>query len=624
MEEVDKIILVSLRQTGCGLADAVTSLDALSANDMVKACAHCLRLISQLTFPDSLPPEMSGRFRLGQNLASAIKDLEYPEEIGYHQFLYPAPHDTRKILRFLIDRLPKSSSEAQMDDDAETGVLGSRSQRQTSAAAGISLREATLRAAKFATKKSWSAAAGAGPSAVPTKRPFDHARSFPCECLAFYSRAAATDREIDRWMKLKSLPTRQQAVQDLQKHLDALKTKYAAADGTGVDLSCQRIPPLAEMILRLRSTHDRRRNQSHFQAEAMMFPSSGTLAKLSMSSSSSSASREGSAGQKAEAASEPTEAEREALRQQQKRQQVEALQQKLLEVQEAMNRQQALVAECAARRERAIADTEKEKDKQDPLKDRYKQCKRLARLLTDGDKDANAKALEEDSRDVSEDIRSIAAEWDGRRAKLEDKHQQLVSMLESNQTVLKKRQDEIAAVRNEITRLGADLVDREGRVKQLQREVEALPKDVDRAGYVRRIYDIVKNVKKQQSEISKILGDIRAVQKQISSTSEAVSRSFAVTEELIFREAAKEEATKGKTKDDFSKESYGLLIRLKEAFQNLVLAVEQTGQLRSEAQALQRRIAEMSSRTSSYNFDQVAADLHQLRMENENLQKVVQ
>ncbi len=77
----------------------------------------------------SLPREMSSRFRVCSNIASAITKLGYQDELGFQAFLYPNEkvnkvkfnavfsatqmnihQETRKLLMFLVEKLPRTDA----------------------------------------------------------------------------------------------------------------------------------------------------------------------------------------------------------------------------------------------------------------------------------------------------------------------------------------------------------------------------------------------------------------------------------------------------------------------------------------------------------------------------------
>lgn len=116
---------------------------------------------------------------------------------------------------------------------------------------------------------------------------------------------------------------------------------------------------------------------------------------------------------------------------------------------------------------------------------------------------------------------------------------------------------------------------------QLVAEVQKLPKEVNRAAYTQRILEIINNVRKQKDEIDKILGDTREIQKEINTISGRLERSFAVVDELIFRDARTNET---------SRRAYKLLATLHSDCSELVSLVEETGAIVREIRDLEKQV----------------------------------
>jgi len=120
MEEVDNIIIHSLREIGCEIDDEVKSLKQFGPHDVVTAVLTCLRTIDTAKgWPKLMPRHMSQKVSLCSDIAKTIKDeLGYKDDqLGYHQFLYPAENDTRKLLRFMIEQLPETDSRPEEEED---------------------------------------------------------------------------------------------------------------------------------------------------------------------------------------------------------------------------------------------------------------------------------------------------------------------------------------------------------------------------------------------------------------------------------------------------------------------------------------------------------------------------
>jgi hypothetical protein len=74
LDEVDNIIIVTLRQIGCDIPDNVTNLSVFTSEIVVSAVSRCLKTINdELDLPRKLPGNMSARFRAGTSLADACK-----------------------------------------------------------------------------------------------------------------------------------------------------------------------------------------------------------------------------------------------------------------------------------------------------------------------------------------------------------------------------------------------------------------------------------------------------------------------------------------------------------------------------------------------------------------------
>ncbi|XP_057665397.1 coiled-coil domain-containing protein 22-like [Diorhabda carinulata] len=111
MEEVDKIILDTLKFLNCDIDDDIKSLKQFNAETTVSAISSCLEVIIQNNkFTKKLPPSMSARLKLASYLAEQIKDLGFCGEMGYQTILYCNEDEVRKVLMFLLERLPREST----------------------------------------------------------------------------------------------------------------------------------------------------------------------------------------------------------------------------------------------------------------------------------------------------------------------------------------------------------------------------------------------------------------------------------------------------------------------------------------------------------------------------------
>ncbi|KAH8025715.1 hypothetical protein HPB51_010799 [Rhipicephalus microplus] len=133
--------------------------------------------------------------------------------------------------------------------------------------------------------------------------------------------------------------------------------------------------------------------------------------------------------------------------------------------------------------------------------------------------------------------------------------------------------------------------------KQLVAEYEKLPKDVNRSSYTKRITEIV-------------LLDTRSLQKEINQLTGKLDRTFTVTDELIFKDAKKDEAVR---------RAYKYLASVHENSNQLLQAVEETGSITREMRDLEDQIEQESQKKVTANLERITADYKQMKQENASL-----
>ena len=114
---------------------------------------------------------MSGRFRVGTDLATRLHRLGYTRELGFHQFLYPSEPDTRAILKFLLDKMPKAADADNAaysgggKDDGARGRLDTATERAAAAVAASLRRGSGFQTNNKKKSSSSKTAGGAGAGA---------------------------------------------------------------------------------------------------------------------------------------------------------------------------------------------------------------------------------------------------------------------------------------------------------------------------------------------------------------------------------------------------------------------------------------------------------------------------
>ena len=118
--EGDEIIFLAFRQAELPLPAKIESVRDLTPDQSVELISRSLYLISNgdVKFPLTLPTNIATRHRICTAVAQKIKELGFLGECGYNQLLYPVEAQTREILTFIVEKLPRA------EDEGAQEVLG--------------------------------------------------------------------------------------------------------------------------------------------------------------------------------------------------------------------------------------------------------------------------------------------------------------------------------------------------------------------------------------------------------------------------------------------------------------------------------------------------------------------
>jgi len=242
----------------------------------------------------------------------------------------------------------------------------------------------------------------------------------------------------------------------------------------------------------------------------------------------------------------------------------------------------------------------------------YKIKKRTYDLLDDPDKNiANLRAgIDESSRRMIE----LATQWEAKRVPLIEAYRSLRERKTNRLAESRRQLERIKEFREQLKELEGDVRSKNDFQQQLLDEYEKLPKDVQRSQYTERIMEIVRNIQKQNVEISKVLLDTRQVQKEISQTIDQLNRTYSAADELVYRDA--------KT-NDFSKKSYKLLVGIHDTCAKISDTTSDTGQTTNTSKELEDKIDQLMAEKTTAKLERIQADVEQVRTENrELLQKI--
>lgn len=237
--------------------------------------------------------------------------------------------------------------------------------------------------------------------------------------------------------------------------------------------------------------------------------------------------------------------------------------------------------------------------------DLYTMRKKVLDLLPNADE--NIKALQDTADATSELLLALATKWDTVRTELISTFRMLRDAQSDKKHIVKEQLLEIKALRDEMSLLEASSKDKEAKKKQFETDLEKLNKSVHRNSYTRRIMEIVKNIDRQKTDIERVLIDTFGVQKEINQVRERLDRVFHLTDDLIFKTA--------KT-DDASKQAYRNLADLHEYCSKLVTTVEDTGSITREIREIEDQVEEEQRKNMAANLLRISSDYDEMKKEN--------
>ncbi|XP_043693850.1 coiled-coil domain-containing protein 22 isoform X2 [Telopea speciosissima] len=207
----------------------------------------------------------------------------------------------------------------------------------------------------------------------------------------------------------------------------------------------------------------------------------------------------------------------------------------------------------------------------------------------------------------------LEVQWDAFRKPLEERKRSVEDSLCAEKPEMLEKLQKVKEFELETEAVIFEIQKRKEDHSRLSAELENQTKIASRKSYIQRITEITKNSRKQDADVERILQETRELQLESNSIQERLHRSYAVLEEMVFRDAKK---------DPVRRQAYRLLTSIHESFQQIsekILSIDRT---RREAAEQDAKLTTMSSR--SLDINKLQADLEAIRRENEFLEQKLQ
>jgi seryl-tRNA synthetase len=104
---------------------------------------------------------------------------------------------------------------------------------------------------------------------------------------------------------------------------------------------------------------------------------------------------------------------------------------------------------------------------------------------------------------------NLEKQWISHKQPLEDERERLRQELNNKKLLIQQKIEETRQFKQEIDELNAELTAKDSLIKELNKEMENIPKESiktsNRQFYTKRILEIVANIDKQKKEIDKVI-----------------------------------------------------------------------------------------------------------------------
>jgi len=597
MDEAHQILVNGLEQAGVVMPTGVSTIQDVGSGSLVSICSQVLRLVNEgSSFSTSLPVSMAEQFRLCTDLANAIKQLGYRGDLSFHQFLYPSEEGTYQLLRFMLERLSKTSlSSRGRGRGHRKGFRGAAGGRFTGEEANT--RTATATTVKSALSRCLNEA--------------DQGQSqeevFPFRtCPLRLANARNPSKKTPALISLQAKPKDWLCSSVLE-----FNAKRAA--GTSKHLDDATEEPVGTKVV---SHGFLEPNDNSTSTHEMAF-TEGYLLRLAKFSEEKDlekylqacrTKKEESYGKE----SEKNDANSVRNGDHENENYIGGLEEKLAALTMKASQMEAELAELQ-NQELLLKKKLDAKQLETQMLDEEMLLFKAAVDMALDSKHPGEFYLEELGKRVEarkQQITALELQWDTVRMSLEEKKASLNNLLHKRKSKDQDKIEELQAVQQEIRRTTAKIHEREEEEVALSLELENAPKVATRNTYIERITELIKNSKKQDADIARIIHDTQQLQRESNATQDRLHRTYAIVDEIVFRDAKK---------DPVCRQVYRLLTSIHQNFNETFEKVFSIDKVHREIAEYEAKLEAMQR--SHLDVSKVQVDLDTIWKENELLEK---
>jgi len=539
--DVDSLLIISLKQVQLEACQNLESVqDLLNPDTLISVAAGLLNRITNNDFPVEPPSSISARYKLCNSLSTEFKKLGYNKDIGFNVFLYPNLKDSRQLMSFAIEKLPKEEVEEVVEKETPQQAFFSQIKK----------------AIKTWTGHSWT------PPFKPVPK-VQFKKVVPLEDKeAFYSK-------LSKGSAVYLLSSYVTVAQDDRKETQLIKTS-SEKPRIKLETPSQSLPSLEELLQRDFGSKFTEDIGGAFALEAQ-FTQEDTFEK----------------------APETFE---------DKQKEIEELETTL---QKANEETQVLESEYSALKEKLFKVSQELNDltqQNSELKLTLEQKHNLSKALEEN----NPEALNSQIKELQEKLESLEKEWEEYKNPILQDLKKKELREEKTKEKFSDKIEEIKLMKEEMKDMIEEVDYKDSLIELYKQEETKVTTSTNRNLFIKTTTDIVSKLKNQTSDIAKVNKDLSNMQRSVEMVREALKRSDAATDDLVFQETKKSSKAKN---------IYQLLVEFRKKYESLIGFVEEQFKLQSSLRDLEIRIDSTYSRTANQDINKLKQDLQNIKAE---------
>lgn len=192
----------------------------------------------------------------------------------------------------------------------------------------------------------------------------------------------------------------------------------------------------------------------------------------------------------------------------------------------------------------------------------------------------NMKVLQGQVGELHKELNDLKAEWEEYTKPINQEIFSKKQDITDRKVEYQYKIDKIKDIKKEIKETVQELEHKKEMLAYYNQQWEKMPKDINRNQYLKRINEIIGNLKSQKEEIKKILVEIKDIQDSTESLMADLKKIDAQVEDFIFNEAKK---------DKVAKEIYKDIVSLKEDFDQLITNIQEQNKMKTNIREIETK-----------------------------------